>query len=114
METLIEVTLTDNRVSPGLRYFSERLEQTVSYRLVQNLRQEESVHGVAIRDAALWLVRRRVGATGVSPWESIPFLMERSQHRFLSSRWRRMVKPHGKKYVMSCRSFWERKEREDV
>lgn len=56
IETMIEVKLTDNKVSAGLRYFHERLWEAAAYQLVQNLRQEESVHGVSIKDAGLWLL----------------------------------------------------------
>ncbi|OPY67314.1 MAG: hypothetical protein A4E57_02376 [Syntrophorhabdaceae bacterium PtaU1.Bin034] len=52
---LIEVKLSDNKVHPGLRYFSTRLEQAKAFQLVQNLRQEESVHGISVKDAGQWL-----------------------------------------------------------
>jgi uncharacterized protein len=53
--SLIEVKLTDSKVSPGLRYFCERMPAVPAYQLVQNLRQEQSIQGVSVKDAGRWL-----------------------------------------------------------
>ena len=53
--TLIEVKLTENRPTPGLLYFRERIPGAAVFQLVQNLRQEESVNGVSVVSAGRWL-----------------------------------------------------------
>ncbi|MCX5814672.1 MAG: ATP-binding protein [Proteobacteria bacterium] len=53
--TLIEVKLKDNKPSPGLLYFHERIPDTDAFQLVQNLRQEETVKGVSVTSAGAWL-----------------------------------------------------------
>jgi len=53
--TLIEVKLAENRPSPGLMYFHERLPGAASFQLVQDLRQEESIKGASVVSASRWL-----------------------------------------------------------
>jgi predicted AAA+ superfamily ATPase len=53
--TLIEVKLAENTPSPGLRYFHGRTLDAAAFQLVQNVRQEERRHGVAVVSAGPWL-----------------------------------------------------------
>ena len=41
--SLIEVKLTENRPSPGLPYFHEKIPEADAFQLVQNLRQEKNM-----------------------------------------------------------------------
>lgn len=53
---LIEVKLTENKVSPSLKYFSERFKSIEAIQLVHNLKQNENRDGVDILRASNWLV----------------------------------------------------------
>ncbi len=55
LETMIEVKLSDNTLSPGLVYFKIKFPDTKAVQLVHNLRQEENRNGVAIARAGRWL-----------------------------------------------------------
>ncbi|HRP92825.1 MAG TPA: ATP-binding protein [Ignavibacteriaceae bacterium] len=52
---LIEVKLTENKISPSLKYFAERFKSVEAIQLVHNLKQNEYRDGVNILKAADWL-----------------------------------------------------------
>jgi predicted AAA+ superfamily ATPase len=52
---LVEVKLSDNKVSPSLKYFAERFKSIEAVQLVHNLKQNESRYGVDILRASDWL-----------------------------------------------------------
>lgn len=51
----IEVKLSNNKVSPSLKYFAERYKSVEAVQLVHNLKQNESKDGVNILRASDWL-----------------------------------------------------------
>jgi len=53
--TIIEVKLTENKLTPSLLYFKERIPEVAAFQLVQNLRQEENIKGISIVPAGRWL-----------------------------------------------------------
>jgi predicted AAA+ superfamily ATPase len=53
--TFIEVKLTENRPSPGLKYFHNRIADAAVFQLVQNLRREENINGISVVSAGRWL-----------------------------------------------------------
>jgi predicted AAA+ superfamily ATPase len=55
IRTLMEVKLTENRPTPGLTYFHEKIPEADAFQLVQNLRQEEHVKKISIVSAGRWL-----------------------------------------------------------
>ena len=55
LEAIIEVKLADNRPSPALAYFAQRVPGAVPLQLVQNLRHEENLKGISIVRAGRWL-----------------------------------------------------------
>ncbi len=52
---LIEVKLSDNKVSPSLKYFAERFKSVEAFQLVHNLKQNENRGGINIIRASDWL-----------------------------------------------------------
>ena len=52
---LIEVKRSETAVSPSLRYFTQRLAPAESLQIVQNAGRAETVHGIHVRPAAVWL-----------------------------------------------------------
>lgn len=52
---LIEVKLSDNKVSPSLKYFAERFKSVEAFQLVHNLKQNENRGGINILRASDWL-----------------------------------------------------------
>lgn len=52
---LIEVKLSDNKVSPSLKYFAERFKSVEAIQLVHNLKQNENRDGIEILRASDWL-----------------------------------------------------------
>lgn len=52
---LIEVKLSDNKVSPSLKYFAERFKAVEAIQLVHNLKQNESRDGINVLRASDWL-----------------------------------------------------------
>ncbi len=52
---LIEVKLTENKISPSLKYFAERFKSVDAIQLVHNLKQNENRDGINIFKAADWL-----------------------------------------------------------
>ena len=52
---LIEVKLSDNKVSQSLKYFAERFEAVKAIQLVHNLQQNETVNYINILKAGEWL-----------------------------------------------------------
>lgn len=52
---LIEVKLSDNKVSPSLKYFAERFKSVEAIQLVHNLKQNENRGGINIFRASDWL-----------------------------------------------------------
>jgi predicted AAA+ superfamily ATPase len=55
LETMIEVKLSDNTLSPGLVYFKIKFPDSKAVQIVHNLRQEENRNGIAIARASRWL-----------------------------------------------------------
>lgn len=53
----VEVKLSDDDVSPQLRYFSKKLPGVPMVQLVHNLRQEKEIHGITITPAGKWLAQ---------------------------------------------------------
>jgi predicted AAA+ superfamily ATPase len=54
IETLIEVKTSDKQISPHLKYFADKY-QLNAIQLVQNLLQEQQVHGIQLRRAENYL-----------------------------------------------------------
>ena len=52
---LLEVKLSDNKVSSSLKYFAERFNSVEAIQLVHNLKQNESRNGINILRASDWL-----------------------------------------------------------
>lgn len=52
---LIEVKLAENMPASALNYFHGRTPDASAFQLVQNLRQEENVHGISVVAAGRWL-----------------------------------------------------------
>lgn len=52
---LIEVKLSDNKISPSLKYFAERFKSVEAFQLVHNLKQNENRAGINIVRACDWL-----------------------------------------------------------
>jgi predicted AAA+ superfamily ATPase len=52
---LIEVKLSDIKVSPSLKYFAERFKSVEAFQLVHNLKQNENRGGINILRASDWL-----------------------------------------------------------
>jgi hypothetical protein len=53
--TLLEAKLSENRPSPGLKYFRTRHPGVEAIQLVKNLRRDETVADIKVADAARWL-----------------------------------------------------------
>lgn len=60
LSQLIEVKLSDNKVSPSLKYFAERFQSVEAIQLVHNLKQNESKSGISILLAHDWLSKLAV------------------------------------------------------
>jgi predicted AAA+ superfamily ATPase len=54
---LLEAKVSVSKPSAGLRYFHERHPEAVALQLVKNLRQEETVSGITVANAAAWLAK---------------------------------------------------------
>ena len=52
---IIEVKLSDNRLSSSLKYFAERFKSVEAIQLVHNLKHNESRDGIEILSASDWL-----------------------------------------------------------
>lgn len=52
---LVEVKLSDTAVSPTLKYFVNKIPDVSAVQLVHNMRQEQSLHGISLVPAGLWL-----------------------------------------------------------
>lgn len=52
---LVEVKLSDDKLSPHLSYFAERLKPATATQVVLNLKRDLSVKGISIRKAVEWL-----------------------------------------------------------
>ena len=52
---LVEVKLSDDKLSPHLSYFSERLKPAIATQVVLNLKKDLSVKNISIRKAVEWL-----------------------------------------------------------
>jgi hypothetical protein len=57
---LIECKLSDHRPHKALTRFAAQFPQAKAYQIVANLRQEETVDGIQITDAAYWLTQLEV------------------------------------------------------
>ena len=55
VDRLVEVKLSDDSLSPGLRYFLAMFPKAIAVQLVHNLRREQSIAGVDIVHASRWL-----------------------------------------------------------
>jgi len=55
LNVLIEAKLSDESVSPALKYFAGKCPDAGAVQIVKNLRQERNVHGVSIVPAGQWL-----------------------------------------------------------
>lgn len=60
LSQLIEVKLSDNKVSPSLKYFAERFQSVEAIQLVHNLKQNESKSGISILLTSDWLSKLAV------------------------------------------------------
>lgn len=55
VDQLVEVKLSDDSLSPGLRYFLAMFPKAIAVQLVHHLRREQSIAGVDIVHASRWL-----------------------------------------------------------
>lgn len=52
---MIEVKLSDEKISSSLKYFAERFPKVESIQLVHNLKQNKTVNGINVFNASYWL-----------------------------------------------------------
>lgn len=60
LSQLVEVKLSDNKVSASLKYFAERFKSVEAIQLVHNLKQNENRNGINILRASDWLAELSV------------------------------------------------------
>lgn len=60
LSQIIEIKLSDKKISPALSYFAERFQTVEAIQLVHNLKQNESKNGINVFKASDWLANLSV------------------------------------------------------